>query len=58
MKNLKEKFNKLDVEKVTTNQLTFFSMSCKSRFGLLHEAAASQKKMKSGTTPAGLTVII
>lgn len=38
--------------------LTFFNISCKSLLGLLQDAAASQKKMKSGTTPAGLTVII
>lgn len=43
---------------INVARLTFFSMSCRSLFGLLHEAAASQKKMKSGTTPAGLTVII
>lgn len=39
-------------------QLTFLSISWRSDFGLLHDAAASQKKIKSGTTPAGLTVII
>ena len=39
-------------------ELTFLSISCRSLFGLLQDAAASQKNMKSGTTPAGLTVII
>lgn len=33
-------------------------MSFKSSFGADHDATASQKKMKSWTTPAGLTVII
>lgn len=33
-------------------------MSFKSSFGADQDATASQKKMKSGTTPAGLTVII
>lgn len=33
-------------------------MSFKSSFGADQDAKASQKKIKSGTTPAGLTVII
>lgn len=34
------------------------NISFKSSFGCDHEATASQKNMKSGTTPAGLTCII
>ena len=37
---------------------TFCNISCRSFFGVIQEAAASQKKIKSGTTPTGLTVII
>lgn len=38
--------------------LTFCIIWCKSCGGFTHEAVASQKNIKSGTTPAGLTVII
>lgn len=38
--------------------LTFCIIWCKSCGGFTHEAIASQKNIKSGTTPAGLTVII
>lgn len=39
-------------------RFTFWNISFRSSFGADHDATASQKKMKSGTTPAGLTVII
>lgn len=59
MENLKR--NKEFIKHISSQknlQLTFCNISCKSLLGLLHEAAASQKNIKSGTTPAGFTVII
>lgn len=37
---------------------TLVNVSLRSGFGLTHDATASQKKMKSRTTPLGLMLII
>lgn len=48
----------IDEEKFTYYTSTFLNVSLRSGFGLTHEAIASQKKMKSRTTPLGLMLII
>lgn len=40
------------------HKLTLWNISLRSGLGLTHEAMASQKKMKSSTTPEGLTLIM